>query len=153
MPTVPSGMSATPPPRRVSLLSSLLLLMVAGCMHSGASVPPGSGGVPTPGLAIVHGTVSAGPVCPVERNPPDPSCADRPVAGAILVVLDAVGGEVRRVTSDAEGRFQVELAPGAYRLVPQPREGLLGTAGPVSFEVQAGESQAPLAVSYDTGIR
>ena len=97
--------------------------------------------------------VSAGPVCPVERNPPDPSCADRPVAGAVLVVLDAAGTQVARVTSGADGQFQVALGPGAYRLVPQPRAGLLGTAGPVAFEVQDGESPAPLAVSYDTGIR
>lgn len=114
---------------------------------------PAGSAVPTPGVAILHGTVSAGPVCPVERNPPDPACADRPVAGAVLVVLDATGGEVARVTSGADGRFQVELGPGAYRLVPQPRQGLMGTAVPVAFQVEAGESPTPLAVSYDTGIR
>jgi hypothetical protein len=142
------------------LASSLALLLVAGCTPgtpgasgSGASIQPHGSGRPTPGLVIVRGMVSAGPVCPVERNPPDPSCADRPVAGAVLVVLDAAGTQVARATSGADGQFQVALGPGGYRLVPQPRAGLLGTAAPLAFEVREGVPPAPLAVSYDTGIR
>ena len=96
--------------------------------------------------------VTAGPTCPVEREPPDPACAERPVAGAVLVFTDAGGLEVARVTSAADGTFTVELAPGAYHVSAEPVEGLMGTPGPMDVEVEAGQ-MTELQVSYDTGIR
>lgn len=110
-------------------------------------------GSPLPGETGVTGTVTAGPTCPVVTDPPDPNCADRPVAGAVLVLVDAGGAEVARVTSAADGTFAVALAPGAYRLVPQPVEGLMGTAPEIEFRVEAGEPTEELLVVYDTGIR
>jgi len=97
--------------------------------------------------------VLAGPTCPVVTDPPDPDCADQPVQGALLIVEDVAGVEVARVRSDADGHFAVELAPGSYRLVPQPVEGLMGTAPALEFGVELGQPAAPLTVSYDTGIR
>jgi hypothetical protein len=101
----------------------------------------------------VRGTVSAGPVCPVERDPPDPACAPRLVAGAVLVVTDPAGSEVARATSAEDGTFSIELGPGAYRLTAQPFDGLMGTPGPMDFAVEAGGPMTELQVSYDTGIR
>jgi hypothetical protein len=112
--------------------------------ESGEPLPPGSN---------VTGIVTAGPTCPVVTDPPDPSCADRPVEGAVLVVVTPGGVEVARVTSDADGRFAMSLAPGAYRLEPQPVGGLMGTAAPIEFGVELGNPTAELLVSYDTGIR
>lgn len=100
----------------------------------------------------LRGAALAGPTCPVVRDPPDPACDDRPVAGAELRIEDAGGAEVTRLTTDAGGRFEVSLAPGAYTLVPQPVDGLMGTAPPQSFEIAAGEP-TELIVTYDTGIR
>ena len=100
----------------------------------------------------VGGVVTAGPVCPVVKNPPDPACAPRPVAGAILVFRDAAGTEVGRVTTEADGTFFAELAPGFYVVEPQPANGLLGTAGAQSVTVSDG-SEVRLDLSYDTGIR
>jgi hypothetical protein len=100
----------------------------------------------------VRGTVTAGPTCPVEREPPDPACAERPVAGAVLVFTDTGGLEVARVTSAADGTFTVELSPGAYHVSAEPVEGLMGTPGPMDVEVEAGQP-TELQVSYDTGIR
>lgn len=105
-----------------------------------------------PDATGLRGIVTAGPTCPVVTEPPDPACADRPVAGAVLVVQDASGAEVARVTSAADGTFVLELAPGAYRLVAQPVEGLMGTPGPMEFGVEEGPL-SELTVSYDTGIR
>ena len=48
-------------------------------------------GDPLPGVSGVQGKATAGPTCPVERNPPDPQCAERPVAGAVLVFTNAAG--------------------------------------------------------------
>jgi len=110
----------------------------------------GSAGTATSRVFSVEGVVHAGPTCPVVREPPDPACADQPVAGAELVVLDASGREVIRVRTDAEGRFQAELPAGRYMLAPQPVAGLLGTPAPIDFTVPA---EQPLDVAYDTGIR
>lgn len=112
--------------------------------ESGDRLPTGS---------TVTGTVTAGPTCPVVTDPPDPNCGDRPVEGAVLVVATVDGVEVARTTSDAEGRFALSLAPGSYRLEPQPVEGLMGTAAPIEFSVELGGPSAELLVSYDTGIR
>jgi hypothetical protein len=110
-------------------------------------------GEPLPDATGVRGTVSAGPVCPVERDPPDPGCAPRPVAGAVLVVTNAAGTEVARTTSAEDGTFSIELGTGAYRLAAQPFAGLMGTPEPMDFEVEAGGPMTELQVSYDTGIR
>jgi len=106
-----------------------------------------------PDATGVRGTVTAGPTCPVETQPPDPACAERPVAGAVLVFTTAAGAEVARVTSAADGTFTVELAPGAYHLTAEPVEGLMGTPAPMDVEVEAGQPMTELQVSYDTGIR
>lgn len=106
-----------------------------------------------PGATGVRGTVTSGPTCPVETQPPDPACAARPVAGAVLVFSNAAGAEVARATSDADGTFSVALAPGAYRVTAQPVEGLMGTPEPMEVEVEAGQLMTELQVSYDTGIR
>ena len=106
-----------------------------------------------PDATGVRGTVTAGPTCPVETQPPDPACAERPVPGAVLIFSDAGGLEVARVTSAADGTYTVELAPGAYRVTPQPVEGLMGTPALMDVEVEAGQPMTELQISYDTGIR
>ena len=72
--------------------------------------------------------MTAGPVCPVERNPPDPSCAPRPVAGATIVIRDGLGGQVAAAVSGADGAFFVAVGAGDYVVDPRPVQGLLGTA-------------------------
>ena len=110
-------------------------------------------GDPLPADSGISGMVTAGPTCPVVTDPPDPSCADRPVEGAVLVVTTLAGVEVDRTTSDADGRFALSLPPGTYRLEPQPVEGLMGTAEPVEFTVEPGAPALDLVIGYDTGIR
>jgi len=106
-----------------------------------------------PGPTGVRGSVVAGPTCPVVTDPPDPDCADRPVAGAVLVITDLADVEIARVTSGADGEFSVDLPSGAYRLVPQSVDGLMGTAAPIEFGVEAEGPPTELLVIYDTGIR
>ena len=115
--------------------------------ESGDELPAGSG--------AVVGLVTAGPVCPVERDPPDPACAPRPVPGAVLVARAPDGREVARTASGADGRYEMRLPPGTYELVPQPVEGLMGTPGPIPFRVGPDPAEVPqrIDVPYDTGIR
>ncbi len=125
--------------------------------ETGPAVPAGVidsiGGNPGGGELGVSGRATAGPTCPVMQSPPDPACADRPVAGAVLVVTDDGGREVARATTDATGDFSIPLEPGHYVLTPQPVEGLMGTASPVDFTVPTGGPPITFDVAYDTGIR
>lgn len=125
---------------RPTLLAIVIAFLLLGCR------------APTPDLTI-SGVVTAGPVCPVVTDPPDPSCEDRPVAGAEIVIRNASGDSVARVQSAEDGTFSVAVVAGRYELLPQPVEGLLGTAGPVEVTIAAGFPAEQIAISYDTGIR
>ena len=127
----------------------LLLSLAAGC---GNDFGTSSSTTLTGKQFEVAGRAHAGPVCPVVQFPPDPSCDDRPVEGAVLQVLDESGDVAGVATTAADGSFVITLPEGRYRLVPDPVEGLMGTAPPVEFEVKDGPIQN-LDIAYDTGIR
>lgn len=103
-------------------------------------------------MVDVRGTVSAGPTCPVETEPPQSGCGDRPVGGAVIRVIDPGGHEVASVTSDEVGEFQFSLPPGRYTLMPEPVEGLMGTAAEQELTVAA-DGAPDVQISYDMGIR
>ncbi len=100
----------------------------------------------------IGGIAVAGPVCPVETVPPDPGCAARPVAGAVIVVRDMGGSEVARAVTGADGSFFVGLPAGDYLIEPQAVEGLMGTAAALEVTVAEGLA-ADVQLEYDTGIR
>jgi len=117
----------------------------------GGSAGGGSGGGGVlPGGPGIAGQALAGPTCPVVR-PGASNCNDRPVAGATILIRDANGTVVAQMTTDADGRFQVKVPPGAYRIEPQPVEGLMGGADPI--DVTVGGAFKQVQISYDTGIR
>jgi hypothetical protein len=121
--------------------------------ETGGAVPDDAWPSPNgAGETGIRGVALAGPVCPVERVPPDPACAPRPVDGAVIVVRDGGGSDVARVTAGPDGGFFVPLPAGAYVLEPQPVEGYMGTAPPLEVSVQDGIT-AEVQVEYDTGIR
>ena len=47
----------------------------------------------------------------------------------------------------------MSLEAGEYRLVPQPVEGLMGTAAALEIVVADGAPGEPVTIGYDTGIR
>lgn len=113
-------------------------------------VQPGTGG---DGPARVTVQLSAGPVCPVETIPPDPNCAPRSVSNAEVTLYDASGKEVATATSDEDGKVSFfEVEAGAYYVIAQPVEGLMGTPDAQAFAVLGGD-QVGLSFGYDTGIR
>lgn len=99
----------------------------------------------------VLGTVTAGPTCPVLQDPPDPACADRPVADARIIVFDSSGKKVAHTTTSEGGMFSLSLAPGSYEVVAEPVPGLMGLPAPVSIDVF--DEFLTIDLEYDTGIR
>jgi len=121
--------------------------------ESGEPVPPEAwpspGGDGRTGLMI---SATAGPTCPVQQDPPDPACAEKPVPGAVVVVKDGSGSTRSTVTLDAAGTAFVELPAGVYIVEPAAVRGLMGTAPATEATVIDGAG-TPVALSYDTGIR
>jgi len=124
-----------------------------GSDGGGVASPPAI--IPAEGGPWIAGRAVAGPVCPVQRVPLDPACADRPVAGAVIVVRGADGAEVARAATAADGTFIIGVpGGGTWTVEPQPVEGLMGTAPAVVVQVpDAPSSWVAAGVAYDTGIR
>jgi hypothetical protein len=111
---------------------------------------PGSSGSPA-GTGI-HVTAVAGPTCPVEKFPPDPACASKPVRDATILITDANGNEQSAVMTDVAGQTFVALAPGAYTVTAQGAAGFMNGPEPQQVTVEDGQV-TEVMLSYDTGIR
>jgi hypothetical protein len=107
----------------------------------------------------IQGTVTLGPICPVQSDVLP--CPDRPYEGATIIFYNALVacpaltcGEVTRTMTDSSGRYRVALQPGTYTVVPQPAgSGRFPVPpGPVTVSVAAGV-YVTVDFAYDTGIR
>jgi hypothetical protein len=136
--------------------------------EGGDPLPDGSGGdgsgaiPPSPPVAIpdrggpwIAGRALAGPTCPVVQNPPDPACAERPVAGALVIVRRADGSPIGQATTNPDGTYLVAVPGGGpYTVEAQPVEGVMGTPAPIAVVVPDGAASWAVAdLAYDTGIR
>jgi hypothetical protein len=111
---------------------------------------PGGGGEGG-GATGLQVTAVAGPVCPVER-PGDPACAPKPVPGATILVMDAAGQVLDKVTADAQGAAFIALDAGDYVIGAEGTSGMMGGPDQQPVSIRAGRiSQVTLL--YDTGIR
>jgi hypothetical protein len=128
-----------PGPLRIVAIAVLFVVMSMACGRG----PEAS--------IVISGMALAGPVCPVETNPPDPACAPRPVVGATVLAVSESGDRVE-VTTGPDGRFSFDVAAGRHQIVAQPFEGLMGTPEPVEVEAASGSVDVGVLL-YDTGIR
>jgi len=114
--------------------------LIAATSAAGAC-PQGSG---------IAGSVSLGPLCPVER--PGMTCS-KPIAATLLVMRED-GTRAAEVRSADDGTFRVCLPPGNYDIAPQPlkKDARLPRGMPERVVVDPHEVSRVL-VSYDTGIR
>jgi hypothetical protein len=139
------------------MLPLLALAMVAACGSPGEGSPlpdPSPAVSPAGGPPRVTGTVTAGPVCPVEQNPPDPGCAPRPVAGAVIRATNASGQEVGRTTSAADGSYQLIVGETGFVVISASHvDGLVGDPAPVSVLLDSPSVVEHVDLEYDTGIR
>jgi hypothetical protein len=138
------------------VLMSAALALVAACSPANPASPnsPSPFVSPAGGPPRVMGTVTAGPVCPVEKSPPDPQCAPRPVAGAVIVATNAAGDEVGRATSEADGSYLLAVGEtGPIVITALPVQGLMGVPAPTSVQLDDPSGVLQLDLTYDTGIR
>jgi hypothetical protein len=127
----------------------MLMLVLGGCVPAASATPASDGETGTIEVRVV-----AGPVCPVEQDPPDPGCEPRPVDGALILVQPADGRDivVGQATTDADGHAAIELAAGDYLVFGAEVEGLMGVPDVVPVTVAPGGT-ITVDLAYDTGIR
>jgi hypothetical protein len=103
------------------------------------------------GTTGVRGSVLLGPTCPVERIPPDPACADKPYATAIMVYRAGSSSPFVIGNSNASGAFEFSLPPGSYTLTAGSGK-MLPRCASVDVTV-ATSGYIATTISCDTGIR
>jgi hypothetical protein len=100
----------------------------------------------------ISGSVMLGPTCPVEREPPDPNCGDRPYSGKFNIVKAPSEQIVKTFNSDQQGKFSVEVEAGQYIIRPAsvaifPR---CSQSGVIKVEAN---TDTDVLISCDSGIR
>jgi hypothetical protein len=110
-----------------------------------------------PGLVApghLRGHVSIGPLTPAERaGVPTPTVSPQAYAARTIVVLKPdAKTEITRIKPDAQGNYQVTLAPGEY-VVDMARVGIDRARGlPTTVTITSGMTTT-LNIAVDTGIR
>lgn len=120
----------------------LLALAFAGCLSYGGG-DVGSG---------IFGVAMMGPTCPVERDPPDPACADRPYQGDLRATRRD-GGVAGVFATDARGEFNVSLPAGEYVIRHAGEPGTPPTCSAVEPVIVSEGRWTRVDVACDTGIR
>lgn len=124
---------------RLVLPALTLALALAAC---------GRGAGEGDGASGIRGQALAGPQCPVEIE--GSPCPDRPFEGTVIATATTTGDEFT-VETDADGRFELALAPGTYE-VSIVSESQPPFAKPQTVEVEP-DAFTRITVAVDTGIR
>lgn len=129
---------------RHGFASLAVFLGLAACCSAVARTPDSG----------LSGRVLAGPTCPVERVPPQPGCAPRPLTAVLRIRRLGSRAAARSVRSQSDGRFRVRLSPGAYTVQALPLVGspFLRPPSPLRVQVRPGRFTV-ITITYDTGIR
>ena len=128
--------------KQIALLGAVV---AAGCSSSA-----GSSGLLTGGTdATLSIEVRKGPLQPVTQVGEDSTA---PVQDAVVVVRDSGGKELVRLTTDAAGMTQVDLAAGQYRVEVEQCPGATAPAPPQNVTLTVG-NPVTATMECDTGIR
>ncbi len=144
--------------KRFALIAVAAVVVIGGAFYfstapTGGVLSRGGPGEGTPYTSGIHGTISIGPTCPVERNLPDPACADKPYSMLVYIFRESDLAEPFLLArSDERGVFDAPLPPGEYVIQSDPAGVPMPRCNPANVTVVANKYKT-VAVSCDTGIR
>jgi hypothetical protein len=131
----------------VSLLFILILFVFSGCENQNIL----NGGVGT-----LKGKISIGPLCPVERIPPDPACqptAETYKAYPISIWTADMKTKITDIKPSPDGNYSARVPYGTYNIVLEKQlAGVGGSNLPATVDIKE-DSATVLDISIDTGIR
>jgi hypothetical protein len=126
----------------LGIISLLGIIAVSGCIQ----IP----------LGRLEGKVSIGPLCPVERIPPDPNCLptnETYKAWPIGIWTPSKVIEVARIQpSPPDGTYRLELPAGTYIADLEKPQTFGARNLPATITIKPGETTM-LNIDIDTGIR
>lgn len=104
---------------------------------------------------LLEGTISIGPICPVETDPPSPEClptAETYKAYPVGIWTQDGRRRIIQINPDLDGSFSVGLVPGQY-LIKLDKDNVIGGSNlPVTIVISSLE-KTNLNIDIDTGIR
>jgi hypothetical protein len=105
---------------------------------------------------FLKGTISIGPLCPVERIPPDPACsptAETYKAYQVDVYSSDGVNKIAELNPSLDGSFIIELPSGNYKVDLEKRVKNIGGSN-LPLEITVGNNDTILInIEIDTGIR
>lgn len=101
----------------------------------------------------VRVTVTSSPSCPVERVPPDPACAPKPVDASVRVVSRKTHKTVARGRTGSDGKLTIRLRAASYTVYAHPASGATLPRCPSARATVRNGHFTRVAISCDSGIR
>jgi hypothetical protein len=104
----------------------------------------------------LKGIISIGPICPVERIPPDPAClptAETYKAYPVDIFSSSGKTKILQLSPSPDGSFVATLPSGDYMVILDRAQNTIGGSNlPVQISITSNNTTT-LNVSIDTGIR
>jgi hypothetical protein len=105
---------------------------------------------------FLDGIISIGPLCPVEKDPPDPDCLptyETYKAYPVNIWTSNGGIKITRINPALDGSYRIELVAGNYLIKLEREHNDIGSSNlPVQVSIAA-QKETFLNIDIDTGIR
>ena len=105
---------------------------------------------------FLEGIISIGPLCPVEKDPPDPDCLptyETFKAYPVSIWTSDGRRKITRINPALDGSYRIELVPGSYLIKLDREQNTIGSSNlPVQASIVA-QKETFLNIDIDTGIR
>lgn len=101
----------------------------------------------------IQGTVMLGPTCPVERDPPDPHCADKPYQTRLALTTVDGTRVIKEFESKSDGTFLIDVLPGEYAIRSAAAANILPYCASSETILVVVNDTTVANVSCDSGIR
>jgi hypothetical protein len=105
---------------------------------------------------VLEGTISIGPICPVETDPPEPGClptAETYKAYPVYIYTADGSQKIKLISPGSDGSFSVELAADSYLIVLEKENNGIGSGNlPLEVTIKPSETTT-IDIDIDTGIR
>jgi len=105
---------------------------------------------------FLEGIISIGPLCPVEKDPPDPDCLptyETFKAYPVSIWTSDGKRKITRINPALDGSYRIELVPGSYLIKLDREQNTIGSSNlPVQASIVA-QKETFLNIDIDTGIR
>jgi hypothetical protein len=129
---------------QVGIILFLSLIFVAGCDKSNDN------------HGYLAGVISIGPICPIERIPPDPGClptVETYKAYPVSVYSSDGRTKITQLNPSLDGFYTSEIPDGNYLVIlEKPQNNIGGSNLPASVSINSKDT-TKLYINIDTGIR